>query len=191
MYFTLLKQECTPEKFVDFWYSIYKYDSEYLYLDNILKENFSPDDLRDLFIWKNGMRLSRFKNITLERKILHKLQKINQLKQSFSLEGYKYIFSDLPTIWKIFLLHCIQPRNYPIFDRHVFRAMQYLQSGIMVEISEAKKQKLDQYCNLYLSFFNNFVQESNRDNVKVDRALWRFGKYLKDPLVLKFIGFAG
>ena len=136
------------------------------------------------------MRLSRLKDISLERKILRKLNKINKLKSRFSNEDFNINFGELRTIWKIFLLHCIQPHIYLIFDQHVFRAMQCIQSNILTEISTSERQKIFQY-ESYQAFFDNVVHQSGRDNVKVDRALWCFGKFLKQNLVSKVLGFAG
>jgi len=190
VYSLIIKEECQPDRFVDFWSSLYAYPSENLYIDNISKQSFSSDDLKNLFVWKNGMRLSGQKNAALQSKILRKLSKVNELKADFSLEKFNSIFSQLGTIWKIFLLHCIQPQTYPIFDQHVYRAMNCIVNNMIVEVAKSERQKYCQYFDSYLPFFNGTVQQSNRDAVKVDRALWFFGKSLRLPLVRKAVGLA-
>lgn len=61
MYLILIKKNCKATEFVDFWSSLYKYDLEDKYSKNIIKPTYSKNDLENLFIWKNGMRLSRQK----------------------------------------------------------------------------------------------------------------------------------
>lgn len=183
MYSMLVQKNCSAAEFVDFWYPFYEYDSENLYSDNIYKTNYSNDDLKSLFTWKNGMRLSINKNSSLERKILRKLNTVNQLKTNFSIQDYNDAFAELSTIWKIFLLHCIQPKIYPIFDQHVYRAMKFVQHQTIKEVLKSEDQKYRQYFDDYLSFFNLLVDESGRDYINVDRALWVFGKSLKLSLI--------
>lgn len=190
MYSILMNEECQPDQFVDFWSSLYTYPSENLYLDNISKQSFSSDDLKNLFVWKNGMRLSGQKNTVLQSQIVRKLSKVNALKSHFSLEEFNNSFPHLGTIWKIFLLHCIQPQTYPIFDQHVYRAMQCIEHNTVVEVAKSERQKYCQYFDSYVPFFNRAVQQSNRNAVQVDRALWFFGKSLRLALVRKVVGIA-
>ena len=182
MFYRLTVGECRADEFVDFWSSLYSGlagDVEALYVENINKPEFSPYDLMALFQWKNGMRLSALKNTTLQEKILRKLPTVNKLKKHFSLGEFEQDFPNLGTIWKIFLLHCIQPDTYPIFDQHVFRAMCYLQDHQVSEVSGSDRQKYRQYLDLYLPYFNTVVEQSCCSKVKADRALWMFGKALK------------
>jgi hypothetical protein len=190
VYSILTREESQPDQFVDFWSSFYTYPSEDLYLDNISKASFSSNDLRNLFVWKNGMRLSGQKDAALQSKILRNLRKVNELKTNFLLEEFNNTFSSLPTIWKIFLLHCIQPQIYPIFDQHVYRAMHCVENGTILEVPKSERQKYRQYFDSYVSFFNRVVQQSNRSYIKVDRALWSFGKSLRSPLVRRILSGA-
>jgi len=191
MYSILTQKHCSPKEFVDFWSFFYTYSEESLYLTNIALRSFSAEDLRNLFVWKNGMRLSSQKNFAFERKILRNLSKVNELKARFSEDDFNHAFGELSTIWKIFLLHCIQPDIYPIFDQHVFRAMQCIQNKTIAEVAKSEGQKYSQYLESYKTFFNDVVHQSGRNGVKVDRALWFFGKSLKQPLIRKILGFAG
>ena len=187
MYFILKQYNSTSEQFVKFWSSLYVYPSGNYYTENISKTNYTSDDLQKLFIWKNGMRLSDPKYSSLERKILHRLELINRLKSNFLIDEFNRAFSELSTIWKIFLLHCIKPNSYPIFDQHVFRAMRFIQTNTIVELPKSKKEKYSQYLNLYLSFFDRLVLLSGQNGIEVDHALWVFGKSLKTPLLHKVL----
>lgn len=179
MYVLIAENECGANEFVDFWFARYFYESEDLYTENISKAAFSCDDLKSLFSWKNGMHLSGNKNNALESKVLRKLAKVNELKLDFSIGDFEEVFSSLSTIWKVFLLHCIQPDTYPIFDRHVYRAMQYIENGTIIEVSKSDAKKYRQYLDSYLDFFTRVLEQSNRDAIKVDRALWLFGKSIR------------
>lgn len=176
---------CECDQFVDFWSLLYAYPQEDLYSDNIVKVKLCAGELKDLFVWKNGRTLSKAKDTSFQKKILAKLKTVNDLKQSFSLEKFDAEFGNLTTIWRIFLLHCIRPSEYPIFDQHVFRAMHYLENRSIGEISKSERKKYAQYVEWYLPFFTRTKQLSNRDYVKVDRALWSFGKALNLPLIEK------
>jgi len=39
----------------------------------------------------------------------------------------------MSAIWQIFLLHIIDPTNYPIFDQHVYRAHYYLEHRTIID----------------------------------------------------------
>jgi len=185
MFCILDRIECQADKFVDFWSAQYLFPNEDLYTEHISKPIFSREDLKALFLWKNGMRLSGKKDAALSGKILRRLTAINELKANFLQEQFDRKFTDLSAIWKIFLLHCVQPKTYPIFDQHVYRAMCYMQSGAITELGNNSTQKYTQYFESYLPFYSSVVKRSYRDPVKVDRALWVFGKTLKDPLAQK------
>jgi len=129
------------------------------------------------------MRLSDRKNLSFERKVRKKLATVNRLKSNFSLGEFNKIFSGLSAIWKIFLLHCIRPNIYPIFDQHVFRAMMFILDKTIHEVSKSEKEKYDKYFSLYVPFFNELVRQSDCDPIKVDHALWVFGKALKSPII--------
>jgi hypothetical protein len=185
MFRILSQRECTADKFVDFWSAQYSFPNEDLYTQHISKSIFSREDLKSLFLWKNGMRLSGKKDAALNGKVLRRLTAINELKTKFLQEQFDRKFTDLSAIWKIFLLHCVQPQTYPIFDQHVYRAMCYMQSGVITELRNNSTRKYKQYFESYVPFYSSVVKCSCRDSVKVDRALWVFGKTLKDPLAQK------
>jgi len=111
--------------FVQIWSHYYEDPNEDKYSVAIKKKQFTDSDVKHLFIWKNGMPLSKLKEKSL-RQIQDKLTLINGLKTHFSIEEFKSQFENLSSIWKIFLLHIINPMKYPIFDQHVCRAYYFI-----------------------------------------------------------------
>ena len=82
---------------------------------------------------------------------------------------------------KVFLLHIINPDEYPIYEQHVHRAFKYLENNRIEEISKSNNEKYNVYFNEYLQFFNEFRRKANKFSVKeIDEALWTFGKYIKE-----------
>ena len=80
-------------------------------------------------------------------------------------------------IWRIFWLHCHAPDKYPIFDQHVYRAMQYILHGEFIEDSPKKDgDKAATYIEAYLPFHAAFKYPNEK---LLDQALWSFGKHIK------------
>ena len=163
----------TPQQFISFWSSFYHYPQEHLYHDNINKEAFSVSDIENLFLWKNGMKLSG-KKLRALRAITRRLEIINQLKADFNLDAFQIEFDKVATIWKIFLLHIILPQRYPIFDQHVFRAFRFLQHN---SLSGSPTEQV--YLQGYVPFFDMVVETSGASRKETDEALMMFGKFLK------------
>ena len=79
-------------------------------------------------------------------------------------------------IWRVFLLHCWQPQRFPIYDQHVHRAMEFIETRTAREISNSTRVVLRDYTDRYLPFWRRFSATPDRE---VDKALWVFGKVLK------------
>jgi hypothetical protein len=71
--------------FCTYWVKFYDYPLEHLYLENIEKRSFSPEQLRDLYRWKNGMNFSGKKAKVVEE-LVKCLPLINDLKQSWDFD---------------------------------------------------------------------------------------------------------
>jgi hypothetical protein len=80
-------------------------------------------------------------------------------------------------IWSIFVLHCFYPENYPLFDQHVYRAYKYILSSENESPSNAPSSwpNYKKYC----SFFKELVKSTGLQYYVVDRALWAYGKHIK------------
>ena len=165
------------DEFISFWSRFYNYPIEELYTPRINKKQYSKDDLVQLFVWKNGSRLSQKKHKALQE-IIDKLELINRLKSKFCLNAFLKEFRFVKgAIWKTYLLHIIAPDGYPIFDQHVCRAFYFISKGQRKEISTKNPDKEKVYFNEYVDFFNELTGKPNRK--KLDEALWAFGKFLK------------
>ncbi|RPI78562.1 MAG: hypothetical protein EHM45_06085 [Desulfobacteraceae bacterium] len=165
----------TPQQFINFWSNFYNYPQEHLYHDNINKGTFSASDVENLFLWKNGMKLSG-KKLKALREITRHLDVINRLKADFSLDAFQNVFDKVTTIWKIFLLHITLPQCYPIFDQHVFRAFRFLRYN---SLSGSPTEQV--YLQEYVLFFDTIVETCGTSRKETDEALMMFGKFLKTP----------
>lgn len=176
----LNKISVKPREFVDFWSSFYDYLLEGYYTPIIGKKRFSDEDLVKLFEWKNGSKLAQKKKKVLTS-IIAKIDQINALKASFCLDTFLEEFKFVKgAIWKIYLLHVIQPDKFPIFDQHVYRAYLFISKDQRAEIPNNNRRKEDVYFSEYVSFFNG-LSGSGISKKKLDEALWAFGKFLKTP----------
>ena len=175
----LINKEVKTKDFVDFWSGFYNYSFESYYVPIVGKKRFSKDDLSKLFEWKNGGKLAKKKQKALDS-IIAKIDKINALKANFCIDTFLKEFSFVKgTIWKMFLLHVIQPDSYPIFDQHVYRAYLFIVKHQRGEIPD-NKRKQDVYFKEYAPFFNELTSRGV-SRKKLDEALWAFGKFLKTP----------
>lgn len=176
----LNKHTVNPSDFVGFWSSFYDYPLEGYYTPIIGKKRYSENDLVKLFEWKNGSKLAQKKKKVVAS-IIAKLDKINALKASFCLDTFLDEFKFVKgAIWKIFLLHVIQPDKFPIFDQHVYRAYLFMAKDQRAEIPNNNKRKEDAYFAEYVSFFNG-LSVDGISKKKLDEALWAYGKFLKTP----------
>lgn len=171
-----LKKNIKPEDFVDFWKNQYKYPNMEWYTDNINLPYLKYQNLQELFFWKNGMNLSKKKQATFDRISKH-LTTINQLRNGFEGSTFSVTFEWMSPVWKIFLLHIIQPTKAPIFDQHIYRAFLYIQQQ---ENDEKASKRIEAiYHNKYITFFEMMKNSCTNNTVKeVDDAIWAFGKFL-------------
>ncbi len=181
-------------EFIASWKKLYNYQDYELYDKLLRKKYLEAEDLYNLFKWKNGMDLSGKKREAYENKIKIHLDLINEYRQERKTIEVDYKdFENIPTIWRVFLLHLIQPRVYPIFDQHVYRAYATINKLDKKELPLNNKEKFKIYNDLYLPFFfelgamekdNDFVAKHN--NFEIDKALWALGRAIKQyPLLFE------
>ncbi len=168
------RRSVSKSEFLRFWSAVYRYNDEQAYDDNIGKE-LTSDRIQALFHWKNGMSLSGDKLSSIEKNFIQRREELKKFRKGFSAAAFLDHFDKGGPTWRIFWLHCFSPGRFPIFDQHVNRAMTYLQTGKAEEISGAKRVK--QYVAKYLPFYVGFADHDRR---RVDKALWAFGKFLKN-----------
>jgi hypothetical protein len=162
--------------FVQFWSARYIYTKEELYDKNIGRE-LTEARILELFTWKNGTPLSKRKHASVMRNYVAKSAELARIPQNESAAKLLSNFSKGGAIWRIFWLHCWQPRRFPIYDQHVHRAMRFFQAGIPEEIGGTDRAKVRSYLDSYMQFHSEF---NGLDPRLVDKALWAFGKFLNE-----------
>lgn len=149
---------------------------EFSYSPIIEKDKFSKADLNLLFKWFNQDQFCQLKGKAFERKVVAKIETINALKSSFDQKVFDKHFARLNPEWKLFLLHCISPSDFPILNEHIFKAFHFIKGGKDSSFSEEKMEIF--YFERFVPYFQkldlgeNFFQEFNK-------ALWTFGEYLE------------
>jgi hypothetical protein len=166
------------QDFINHWKQLYAYDNPELY-NSINNDKLSKQDLLDLYVWKNGMKLSNAKLKSFNTKLLPKLELINKMRQhkEIDLKLFNVEFESVSAVWKVFLLHIIKPNYYPIYDQHIHRAYNFINGNDFSGISSTMydKKKLTFYFNEYLPF----VRRMNVANLKeMDEAFFAFGQFL-------------
>ena len=176
-------------EFISYWSKLYDYRLEPLYNDRILKQTFDNEDLLQLFTWKNGMNLSANKLKAFETKILSKLDIINDFKlgNETKLEKFQGEFYNLSAVWKIFLLHIIQPDRFPIYDQHIHRTFNYIHGFEFQNISASSmsnRSKEEFYFNTYLKF----VKSLQGVDLKIlDEAFFAFGQFINTKIYIQIV----
>lgn len=168
--------------FIKYWATVYQdvETNNHDYDRLIRREHYFPADIRTLFDWKNGMAINdhHTKLVSVNR-IIENLKIVNSLKTRFDRAEFDTTFGKMSAIWQIFLLHLIDPKRFPIFDQHVYRAEMFLtQRRIVEQMPGTLKQKLNHYHQVYIPFFDNF-RPPRIPGRRVDNALWTFGRFLK------------
>jgi hypothetical protein len=156
------------DKFIEHWSSKYTYFEEHKYDKNIGKP-LTEHSRMELFEWKNGSILSG--------------KKIESINKNYPLyfEGniedrYLCHKESGGAIWNIFYIHCLNPKQWPLYDQHTFRAMQYMKNGQITEIGNNNKQKFESYTKEYIPFIQSF---GDIDRRQLDKTLFTFGQFLK------------
>ena len=171
-------QSGSLQEFISFWSKLYAYDNAVLY-DKIHHKVLSEKDIKDLYQWKNGMKLSQAKEKSLNTKIISKIDIINSLRVTaeIDLDYFLKEFKEVSVVWKVFLLHIISPTMYPIYDQHIHRAYRFMNNeasdGIKASMNEATKLKF------YFEEYYPFVKQSKiKDLKKMDEAFFAFGQFI-------------
>ena len=166
--------------FIDFWSVRYTGYDDNFYMANIGKD-LSETRILDLFTWKNGTPLSENKKNSVMKNFVARKDELNGLAQGTTASQFLERFTEGGAIWRIFWLHCWQPKRFPIYDQHVYRAMRYILEGVIKEIPNNNPLKIKTYIDNYLPFYERFANLHHRE---VDKALWTFGKSLKGDLIV-------
>jgi hypothetical protein len=168
--------QANQQQFIEFWSFRYVYAEENLYLNNVGQE-LTEQGVLELFQWKNGTPLSARKLASVHRNFVQRREELAQLQANVSANDFLAHFTNGGAIWRIFWLHCWQPNRFPIYDQHVHRAMAFICNGVPEEIPQYDPRKIEAYIDRYLPFHAQFAAFDGR---AVDKALWAFGKFIKE-----------
>lgn len=173
-----IKPQVSLGEFIIFWSKQYHYPKD-VYDKIIAKKQFDKKDIEEIYKWKNGSELSKSKQNSLKNKITKKIVVVNKLKQqaNFSIEEFKKHFSDVSFVWKIFLLHIINPKKFPIYDQHIHRAYNFIHGLNWKDINHAinEKKKSEFYFDVYLKFIH---KNKINDIQKLDESFFAFGQFI-------------
>jgi hypothetical protein len=165
----------TAESFIRQWSEWYFYPREDLYATNVGRAS-TPEAIRALFLWKNGRRLSAAKQASVERNYVARRKELLKLDDDTSAADFLRVFREGGAVWRIFWLHCWNPQRFPIYDQHVHRAMEFIVAHRCREIPPSSPKIIESYIDRYLPFWSSLPTVSNRG---ADKALWVFGRFLK------------
>lgn len=173
-----------PVEFVQIWSPKYQYPNYEKYLTAL------PDALEHelafqaLFEWKNGTgdKISRKKSKVIEG-YYGAVPLLKELRhsQDFDWDRFEKELSPYTkgTIWKIFLLHFIDPERFPIFDQHVYRSFCFFTQGVIEELPKQPEKIYTLYKEQYLKWVLDIKNNHSIKLSELDRALFAFGKILK------------
>jgi hypothetical protein len=120
--------------FVKFWSSQYNWIVEPAIYDDNIGLELTEGRIWKLFRWKNGGPLSKLKEKTVRQNFVGRRAELKGLPKNQQIEALLDRFSQGGAIWRIFWLHCWQPKRFPIYDQHVHRAMTFIKTGACEEI---------------------------------------------------------
>ncbi len=167
--------------FVDKWSPLYSYKNEYKYDQFILTALDDKNSFVEMFKWKNGtgdvISKPKMKSVL---GYWDKIDVLRNLKSSFSWEVFEEEFQPQKSssIWKLFLLHIMNPKEFPIFDQHVFRSYNFFTNGQIQDIPDSDNQKFQVFKSKYKDWFKELVDDKVPPK-KLDESLFCYGQMLK------------
>lgn len=125
--FIFTPTEVSIDQFILFWFQQYHDEIEDSHYTKIIQlRPFTVEQMQKLFRWKGGARLQQKTVKLVEKKYLPHIEAINSLPLDYPASKFLEDFTGTGAVWGIFLLHCWQPNEYPIYDQNVHRAMTYI-----------------------------------------------------------------
>lgn len=170
-----------PKEFVEKWSVHYDYPYEDKYFDNIGRGLDDYDSFLELFRWKNGISKISNNKMKVIDGYWDKVEVLKELRNGFDWNLFEREFQPQKSgnIWKIFLLHIMNPNNFPIFDVHVFRFHYFVTNGEIREIPTSQNLKHEYYKNQYLGWFRDLRDKHGLNPKKMDESFFKFGQLLK------------
>lgn len=176
------------EEFVNTWSPSYVYPMEDKYNNHVAHALETKEAFIELFKWKNGTgdKISQLKMKTVlgfwdKIDVLRDLKSGFRWDEAFNWEGFEREFQPQrsSTIWKLFLLHLVNPYSFPIFDQHVYRAFKFFKDGVVKELPSSLSDVYQIYKGAYKGWFNELHNQYGLEPKKMDESFFAFGKMLK------------
>ena len=127
----------------------------------------------------------------LALKVSKKLELLNQFRSLETVTKEQFL-----TFWEVclglarevnrhfvigtFLIHVARPLEYPMTDQHTLRAHYFIEHGEVID--STRKLETYEYYKIFLAFSHKFHELSRCAQRDVDKALWSFGKRLKQTI---------
>ena len=171
-----------PQKFIEEWSKVYVYPNEEKYTNNINEGLDTDSSMLKLFEWKNGtgdvIYKSKFDRV---KDFIGKRDELKKLSRNFNWEYYENLIEPQQgsVIWKVFLLHLIDPKEFPIYDQHVFRSFKFFTNGVIEDRPKSDQDYYKTYKYEYLEWFNRLKNEYDLEPRMMDKSFFSFGKMLK------------
>ena len=182
--------------FVKHWSGLYNDPLESIYEKHI-KETLTEYNIKELYRWKNEGKgkIAAHKIKSIENNYLIPLPALDKLE-----DRYLNHKQEGGAIWNIFYLHMLSknphlkqklPDEYPIFDKHAYRAMRFMKLKEPRELPKSDSQvnklfiytEYIKYKKFYKEIENKIQEYLNEDGDhakrKIDMALFKFGQFLE------------
>ena len=167
---------------MELWSSRYFYKVEDKYTNHIETVFENRNSFDQLYQWKNGTgdKISGYKMKTIDG-FWNKIDVLRSLKENFDWSRFERELNPTKSssIWKCFLIHLVNPNEYPLFDQHVYRSYRFITEGVIEEIPNSHKRKYEIFRDEYCDWFNNLKVQHGLDPKKMDESLFSFGRMLK------------
>jgi len=185
-----LYARCSAQEFVGFWQQFYQSRiPDDVYEANLnLGGGLSEENVRILWRWKNeryGLPLVEpTKAILPDINAFRRLAHVDEPEERTFWQKASRVSPGI--VWQVFLFHIARPQDYPILDQHALRAYYALTTGYVYCNPKEVREPCRSYDRFrscysdYRDFFFRLWGEAGSPQPKaVDRALWAFGRHLK------------
>lgn len=186
-------ETCDLVSFVRYWSNLYSYgDDDYLAHIRV-GEELRREDVRGLLRWKAGARHAARAREVADRVDLAALNnfRARSVVDEADIEEF-FVRTAKPTtrtgiIWPITICHLARPHDVPIYDVNVWHAWGFVDGWLEPRHLGQVPVRFSAYLIGYRPFFlqlQNDLDHQDSDSTlrDLDRALFRFGQFIKSQL---------
>ena len=165
----------SPTQFVNFWCKHYHDPRHDIYVQNIGKP-LNRQRARALICWRSRTGYTKEQRAVIEKEFLARIEVARAMPRATSAERWLEEFPRGGAMLRLFWLHIWQPRRFPLFDSHIYRASCHVLG--LAHQSPSKLGEVGQirfYIDHYLGLYQCF---EGLDARKVEPALHALGLFL-------------